>query len=61
MPEEQAFYCYGNRSNRYLLINYGFCFAGNKYDSLELRLKLDIDLKAPFVHFMVDFRNDKLV
>lgn len=56
MPGEQAFYCYGNRSNRYLLINYGFCFLGNRYDSFETRLKLDIDLRAPFVPFMVDFK-----
>lgn len=33
-PGEQAWYCYGNRSNKFLLINYGFCFAGNRLDSL---------------------------
>lgn len=32
-PGEQAFYCYGNRSNRFLLVNYGFCFKDNRYDS----------------------------
>lgn len=25
-PGEQAYYCYGNRSNKFLLLNYGFCF-----------------------------------
>ena len=35
-PGEQAFYCYGNRSNKYLLLNYGFCFPGNRYDSFSV-------------------------
>lgn len=42
MPGEQAFYCYGNRSNRFLLINYGFCFKDNRYDSFELHLKTNV-------------------
>lgn len=35
---EQAFYCYGHRSNKYLLVNYGFCFQDNGYDSFEFNL-----------------------
>ena len=42
MPGEQAYYCYGNRSNRFLLINYGFCFKDNRYDSFELHLKTNV-------------------
>ena len=33
---EQIFYCYGNRNNKYLLQNYGFCFPDNKRDSFSL-------------------------
>ena len=32
--DSQVFYNYGNRSNKYLLLNYGFCFANNSYDSV---------------------------
>jgi len=39
---DQVFYCYGNRTNKFLLLNYGFCFPGNKYDSFEFPLRLDI-------------------
>jgi len=42
MPGEQAFYCYGNRSNRFLLVNYGFCFKDNRYDSFTLQLKSNV-------------------
>ena len=38
---EQIFYCYGNRTNKFLLLNYGFCFPGNKYDSFEVPLALN--------------------
>ena len=38
---EQVFYCYGNRTNKFLLLNYGFCFANNKYDSYEFPMRLD--------------------
>ena len=61
LPGEQCFYCYGNRSNHYLLINYGFCFANNRYDSMKINLKMDVDLRAPLVHFMIDFRASQLV
>lgn len=36
---DQVFYCYGNRSNKFLLVNYGFCFSDNKYDSYEVLFK----------------------
>jgi hypothetical protein len=39
---EQAWNCYGNRTNSYLLINYGFCFQGNLYNSVQLMVKLDL-------------------
>ena len=38
---EQIFYCYDFNSNQYLLLNYGFCFPDNNYDSLEVPLRLD--------------------
>ena len=39
-PGEQCYYCYGHRSNKFLLTNYGFCFENNKYDSFEVHLNL---------------------
>ena len=47
-------YCYGNRSNTYLILNYGFCFAGNKYEDYNLNLRLDCDMSDPFVPSLVD-------
>lgn len=35
---EQIFNSYGRRSNRFLLLWYGFTFPGNKYDSVAFRL-----------------------
>ena len=35
---EQIFNCYGRRSNKFLLVFYGFCFYGNQYDSLECHI-----------------------
>lgn len=43
-PGEQAYYCYGNRSNKFLLMNYGFCFKDNANDSYAVRMKMDINL-----------------
>ena len=34
----QAWICYGKRTNAYLLINYGFCFQNNKYDSFDFQV-----------------------
>ena len=31
---------------------------GNRYDSFAIKMRMDIDLKDPFVPFMVDFRNE---
>lgn len=35
---KQLFNCYGNYSNRQLLLYYGFAMEGNAYDSLRVRL-----------------------
>ena len=40
---KQAWYCYGNRTNSYLLINYGFCFPDNLYNSFKLEIKVCLD------------------
>ena len=37
---EQAWNCYGNRNNLFLLINYGFCFQDNLYDSFEFYVNI---------------------
>jgi len=54
MPGDQIFYCYGNRTNKFLLLNYGFCFPGNKYDSYEFPLRLDVPVGEVFVPEIVD-------
>ena len=35
---DQLFNCYGRRTNRFLLINYGFCLRFNKYNSLGFKV-----------------------
>lgn len=55
-PGEQAYYCYGNRSNKFLLANYGFSFLGNRYDSYSCRMKMRFDTSDLAVHKMVDFK-----
>jgi len=41
--DQQIFHCYGRRTNRYLLGNYGFCLEYNKYNSLSFRVWLDFN------------------
>lgn len=42
----QAWNCYGNRSNFFLLVNYGFCYPNNLYDSLLIHVRLDLTFSA---------------
>ena len=35
---DQLFNCYGRRTNRFLLTNYGFCLRQNKYNSLGYKV-----------------------
>lgn len=42
---DQVFHCYGRRSNKYLLSNYGFCLHSNKYDALTFKINLDFGWK----------------
>ena len=37
------FHCYGRRTNRFLLLNYGFCLNNNKYNSLTFRVWINFD------------------
>lgn len=55
-PGEQAYYCYGNRSNKFLLLNYGFCFPDNTNDSYSVRLKMNINLQEIFIPQIVDYK-----
>ena len=48
------FYCYGNRTNKFLLLNYGFCFPDNKYDSYEFPMRLDLPINEGFVPEIID-------
>ena len=35
--------CYGRLTNRELLKRYGFCLTNNKYNSICIKLKLDVN------------------
>lgn len=49
-PGEQAYYCYGHRSNKFLLVNYGFCFADNNYESFMFNLNTKLpQIEIPFM------------
>lgn len=39
---------------------YGFCYSDNLQDSYSIKVKLDIDLKDPFVPQMIDFKKQFL-
>lgn len=45
---QQIFTSYGRRSNKFLLVFYGFCIKDNKHDSVTLRIhrKLPVDAKS---------------
>jgi hypothetical protein len=40
---QQVFHCYGRRTNRFLLLNYGFCLNNNKYNSLSFRVWINFN------------------
>ena len=42
---EQTWFTYGNRSNKFLLENYGFSYADNIYDSYQFFVKMDMNLE----------------
>jgi len=58
--EQKQYYCDGGRSNKYLLINYGFCFPNNRYDSYVFKLKLFGDDDWQKIQSLIDFSNDEL-
>ena len=37
-PDEQIFTSYGRRSNKFLMVFYGFCISDNKHDSVMMRI-----------------------
>ena len=46
MPKgSQAWNCYGNRTNVFLLVTYGFCIQDNLYNSAKIHMRLDVDYK----------------
>ena len=56
-PGQQVYYCYGRRTNRYLLLNYGFCYADNVYDSFSVFLRADLK-DRPTVEQMLMLKPD---
>ena len=53
---EQVFYCYGDRNNRFLMQNYGFCYPNNNFDSLSVLVRYDVDLGAEFEPSFIDMK-----
>ena len=51
---EQAWNCYGERTNAFLLVNYGFCFQDNLNDSFKFMVRLDIDFNKRIVPAVMD-------
>lgn len=43
----QLFNSYGSRTNRFLLVWYGFCYPNNLYDSVTLRLQANFPSSKP--------------
>ena len=54
-PGEQVFNNYGNHTNRYLLVHYGFCLADNRYDTYELRMRVDLSSEEYSCVELIDF------
>ena len=44
----QAWYCYGNRNNAFLMLNYGFCLKDNEVDSVKWYVKAEFEDKDFF-------------
>lgn len=40
---DQVYYFYGQRSNLFLLLNYGFALEDNKYDSFAFNVNMAFD------------------
>ena len=57
----QAWNCYGNRSNIFLLVNYGFCFQDNLYDSCKFMVRLDMDFRKVIIPGVDDILAKKFV
>ena len=51
---EELYISYGRRTNKFLLLNYGFCFPGNRYDSYEVCLRRDASTEQVEAHALVD-------
>ena len=54
-PGEEIFNSYGEHPNKYLLQQYGFAFADNKFDSYEFYMRLDASVEDVPLTELVDF------
>jgi len=54
----QVYHCYGRRTNRYLLANYGFCLPHNKYNSCSFRVWLDFSKSTSEMQKEMQERSD---
>ena len=49
--DEQVMFCYGRRTNYFLLLNYGFALPENRYNSLQFRLWETLSPKEKLADF----------
>lgn len=58
---EQLFNCYGLRTNRFLLLNYGFCLRNNKYNSLGFKVFVNSPQKKEAMEEGEESRYQKII
>jgi hypothetical protein len=51
---KQIFYSYGSRTNKFLLVWYGFTYPDNLYDSVTLRLHVQFGPLRPAREIVLD-------
>ena len=54
-PGEQVYFNYGDHPNRKLLLDYGFVFPDNNYDTFEFKMRLDTSVEASPLSAMIDY------
>lgn len=50
----ELFNSYGSRTNKFLLIWYGFCYPNNLYDSVTVRLQVQFGSLRPAKEIVLD-------
>ena len=53
---EQVFGNYGSYSNKHLMLQYGFCYADNRYNTVEVRMRIDMSIMDHALEELIDYR-----